>query len=220
MANELDEMTAPVNEAGRDVHVIEKQIGPKITTGDKVFNIVLFILGFIPGIIFWFVKKGAEKELQQKQQKVNAAASEIDNYMEQRVQILKNCAKLLDKAIDLDKSTFTKIAELRSGKNADTARNETAQAVEEVNKKINVALENYPNLKAHQELEDAMQQNSYLQKEITAARSHYNDAVLDWNEAIFAWPSKKIVAAKKGYTTRIPFSIDSTTRQQARGDFF
>jgi len=216
MANELDEMTATPNEAGRDVRVIEKQIAPKHAVGDTVFEVVLWCLAIIPGLIFWFIKKNAAAYLDRLQQKVNHDASQIDNYLEQRVQILKNTAKLLDKAISLDKDTFTKIAELRSGHDM----NGEAKAIEEVNKKINVALENYPNLKAHQELEDAMQQNAYLQKEITAAREVYNDTVLEWNGAIFAWPSKKIVAVKKGYTTRIPFSIDSETRKQARGTFF
>jgi hypothetical protein len=61
---------------------------------------------------------------------------------------------------------------------------------------INVAFEAYPELKAHRSLADAMQQNSYLQKEITAAREVYNDTVLKWNQDIFAWPTKMIAAAK------------------------
>ena len=86
--------------------------------------------------------------------------------------------------------------------------------------RFNRVVENYPDLKAHRELADAMQQNSYLQREITAAREVYNDTVNAWNSAIFSWPTKQIVAAKEGYTTRIPFSIDSATREQARRDFF
>lgn len=220
MANELDEMTAPVNEKGRDVNVIEKQIAPKVGAGSVVFEVILWCLAIIPGLIFLFVKMSAQNYLAKLQQKVNHDASQIDNYLEQRVQILKNTAKLLDKAVNLDKDTFTKIAELRSGNGQDANRNEQARAIEEVNKKINVALENYPNIKAHQEIEDAMQQNAYLQKEITAAREVYNDTVLEWNGAIFAWPAKKIVAAKKGYTTRIPFSVDTETKKQARETFF
>lgn len=216
MANELDEMTAPVNEAGRDVHVIEKQVSPKTGAGSIVFVVVLFLLGIIPGLIFLLIYQNSKAYLSKLQQKVNHDASQIDNYLEQRVQILKNTAKLLDKAIDLDKNTFTEIARLRSGHDL----NAEAKAIEEVNKQINIALENYPNLKAHQELEDAMQQNAYLQKEITAAREAYNDTVLEWNGAIFAWPTKKMIASKAGYTTRIPFSIDATTRAQARGTFF
>ena len=49
-----------------------------------------------------------------------------------------------------------------------------------------------------------MQQNNYLQREITAARTVYNSRVTQWNTDIFSWPTKMIVAAQQGYTTRIP----------------
>lgn len=218
MANELDEMTGPVNEAGRDVNVIEKQIPVKVGAGSTIFQIILWILGIIPGLIFLFVKINAGKYLSQLQQKVQQAASQVDNYLEQRVMILQNAAKLVEKGMDLDKSTFTEIAKLRAGGSQNFSQQNAA--IENVNAKINVALENYPDLKAHQELADAMQQNSYTQREITAAREHYNDVVAEWNKAIFEWPAKQIVAAKRGYTTRIPFSVSKETKEQARGVFF
>jgi LemA protein len=65
-----------------------------------------------------------------------------------------------------------------------------------------------------------MRQNSYLQKEITAARSLYNDTVNIWNTSIFEWPTKMIVAARSGYTSRIPFTASAETKAQARGNFF
>lgn len=218
MANELDEMTGPVNEQGRDINVIEKQLPVKVGVGSTIFQILLWVLGIIPGVIFLFVKISAGKKLSQLQQKVQQAASQVDNYLEQRVVILQNAAKLVEKGIDLDKSTFTEIARLRAG--GAQAFSETNAAMEEVQKKINVALENYPDLKAHQELADAMQQNSYTQREITAAREHYNDVVAEWNKAIFEWPAKQIVAAKRGYTTRIPFSVSKEVKEKARGVFF
>ena len=218
MANELDEMTGPVNEQGRDINVIEKQIPVKVGVGSTIFQVLLWILGIIPGLIFLFVKISAGKKLSQLQQKVQHAASQVDNYLEQRVMILQNAAKLVEKGMDLDKSTFTEIARLRAG--GDRNFSEQNAAMEEVQKQINVALENYPDLKAHQELADAMQQNSYTQREITAAREHYNDVVAEWNKAIFEWPAKQIVAAKRGYTTRIPFSVSKETKEKARGVFF
>ncbi len=218
MANELDEMTGPVNEQGRDINVIEKQLPVKVGVGSTIFQILLWVLGIIPGVIFLFVKISAGKKLSQLQQKVQQAASQVDNYLEQRVVILQNAAKLVEKGIDLDKSTFTEIARLRAG--GAQAFSETNAAMEEVQKQINVALENYPDLKAHQELADAMQQNSYTQREITAAREHYNDVVAEWNKAIFEWPAKQIVAAKRGYTTRIPFSVSKEAKEKARGVFF
>ncbi len=224
MPNELDEMNAPVLEQGNDVKVIAKQLPVTIGGGSKFYDIIWWFLPIpvIGGVIWSIMKVKAKNYFQQLQQKIQHDASQIDNYLEQRVQILKNCAKLVDKAIDLDKDTFTKIAAYRGGTTpeSDQARIEYAGKIEEIGRSINLAFENYPDLRAHQELADAMQQNSYLQREITAAREVYNDTVNAWNRDIFSWPTKQIVAAKAGYTTRIPFTIDSETREQARGDFF
>ncbi len=222
MANELDELTGPVNQQGRDVAVIEKQLPIKVGVGSTIFQIILWILGIIPGIVFLFMKIKAGNYLSQLQQKLQHDASQIDNYLEQRVVILQNCARLLDKAIDLDKTTMTQIAAYRSGHSPadDGARNEVARQIESVGRSINVAFENYPDLKAHAEIADAMQQNAYLQKEITAARELYNDTVNVWNRDIYAWPTKMIVAAKRGYTTRIPFTASAEVKQQAREIFF
>ena len=158
----------------------------------------------------------------QLQQKIQRNASQIDNYLEQRVIVLQTCARLLDKAIDLDKSTFENIAKYRSGNTGDSeaARNELSGQVDTLSKNINIAVENYPDLAAHREIADAMQQNMYLQREITAARELYNATINEWNKDIFAWPTKKIVAAKNGYTTRIPFVASQEIKQKAKEVFF
>lgn len=221
MANQLDEMTGPVNEEGKDINVIQKQIPVKVGVGSTIFEVILWCLCIIPGVVFLIKKINAAKYLRQLEQKIQHNASQIDNYLEQRVVILQNCAKLLDKAIDLDKTTFSEIAKYRSGNVADdAARNELSGALDGVSRKINIAFENYPNLKAHQEIADAMQQNSYLQREITAAREVYNDSVYQWNKAIQEWPTKMIVAAKQGYTTRIPFTASKEIKDKARDVFF
>ena len=184
---------------------------------------MLWFLAIIPGLIFTLIlKPRARAYLQQLQQKIQHDASTIDNYQAQRVIILQNAAKLLDKSIDLDKSTFTEIARLRSGARpeADEARNELQGKLDVVERNINVAFENYPDLKAHAEIADAMRQNSYLQQEITAAREVYNDAVNRWNAQIFAWPVYVNVAAKAGYTTRIPYIASAEMKAQSEGVFF
>ena len=220
MANELDEMTGPVNTAGRDVNVIEKQIKVEMTTGLNVLNVMVWlplaIFLFIPPLVWLFKKAKAKEHFQKLQQKIQHDASQIDNFLEQRVMILQNVARLLDKAIDLDKSTFTEIAKQRSAGNL----NGTAEGIESINKAINVSLEAYPDLRAHGEIADAMQQNSYLQREITAAREVYNDSVAQWNRDIQTWGAKKYIAARDGYTTRIPFTTSSEIKQAARGVFF
>ncbi len=220
MPNELDEMTGPVNTNGRDINVIEKQIPVRVGAGSTLFEIALWVCGIIPGIIFQVMKTNARNYFQKLQQKLQADASQIDNYLEQRVQILKNLAKLVEKAIDLDKDVMKAVAAFRGGRLPDSERNAVANQIDGCFGRLFPQVEAYPDLKAHAAIADAIQQNSYLQKEITAARQLYNDSVMQWNADIFDWPTKQIVAAKAGYTTRIPFTASAEIKAQARGTFF
>lgn len=250
MANLLDEVTGPVNNSGRDVHVIDRQLPVKVGFGSVIFEILLWItipilvllyvyimgealqnailvasvgclVGILPGVIFIFRKIAAHNYFQQLEQRIQAEASNIDNYLEQRVMILQNVVGLVERAIELDKDVMKTVAAYRGG----TPINEMNR--NQVNSDINMAMgrlfpqvEAYPELKAHHAIADAMQQNSYLQREITAARTVYNNRVTQWNTDIFAWPAKMIVAAREGYTTRIPFTASAEMREMARAKFF
>lgn len=249
MANLLDEVTGPVNDQGRDIHVIDRQLPVTVGFGSTLFEIALWItipvlvllyvmlmgnalanpllvgvvgclVGILPGVIFIFMKISARNYFQQLEQRIQAEASNIDNFLEQRVQILQNVAGLVERAVELDKDVMKTVAALRGGSITDGNRNE-------VNRQVNTALghlfpqvEAYPELKAHNAIADAMQQNSYLQREITAARTVYNSRITQWNTDIFSWPTKMIVAARQGYTTRIPFTASAETREMARSKFF
>lgn len=250
MANQLDEMTGPVNENGRDIHVIEKQLPVTTGVGSVLFEIALWVtipiavglfmllggwamvpypllvtvggclVGILPGVVFLFMKIKARNYFQQLEQRIQAEASNIDNYLEQRVQILQNVVGLVNRAVDLDKEVMEQVAALRGGKITDANRNEVAQQVNTAMGRLFPQVEAYPELKAHNAIADAMQQNNYLQREITAARTVYNSRVTQWNTSLFEWPTKMIVAAKQGYTTRIPFTVSNDVREQARAKFF
>lgn len=249
MANLLDETQGPVNDNGRDVHVIDRQLPVTITFRSTLFEIALWVTlplltliyvlamgdqladsttvaiggcvaGVLPGVVFIFMKISARNYFLKLEQRIQAEASNIDNYLEQRVQILQNVVGLVNRAIDLDKDVMKAVASLRGGKVNEANRSD-------VNSQLNMAcgrlfpqVEAYPDLKAHQAIADAMQQNNYLQREITAARTVYNSRVTQWNTDLFSWPTKMIVAARQGYTTRIPFTASAETREMARSKFF
>lgn len=249
MANALDELSSPVNEKGRDIHVIDKQLPVKIGAGSVIFEIALWVAipalvlayvalfgetlsdpnlvalvgclaGLLPGVIFLFMKIHARNYFQQLEQRIQAEASNIDNFLEQRVQILQNVVGIVEKAVDLDKDVMKAVAALRGGSVNEANRNEVGSQVNMALGRLLPQVEAYPELKAHNAIADAMQQNSYLQKEITAARTVYNSRVTQWNTDIFAWPTKMIVAARQGYTTRIPYTASAAVREMARGKFF
>lgn len=249
MANLLDEVTGPVNDAGRDIHVIDKQLPVEVGLGSTLFQIALWVVGpvlvllfvlilgstmanpllvgvigclvgILPGVIFIFMKISARNYFQKLEQRIQAEASNIDNYLEQRVQILQNVVGLVERAIDLDKDVMKAVAALRSGGVNEGNRSDVNAQVNTAFGRLFPQVEAYPELKAHNAIADAMQQNNYLQREITAARTVYNSRVTQWNTDIFSWPTKMIVAAQQGYTTRIPFTTTTETREAARAKFF
>lgn len=217
MANELDEIKGPINEEGRGTAVIEKQIPVKVGFGSTVFEILLWVLALIPGIIFTVMKIKAKNYFQRLEQKIQSNASTIDNYLQQRVVIFTDAIHIADKAIDLDKDVMKSVAAFRGGgRMTDDQRNELATNLD----RVSIAFEAYPDLKSHAAIADLMRQNSYLQREITAARELYNDTILQWNSDLFRWPTKQIVAARAGYTTRIPFTASRAMKEKAESSFF
>lgn len=247
MSNEINEVIGPRAIDGRNVGVVDKQIPVNIGVGSVIFEIFLWVVGVIPSIVliaygkvdfiygvglsllgtlpgwvFLFMKINALSNLRKQEQKIQADASEIDNFLEQRVIILTNVAGLLKKSIDLDIGVMTSVAAYRGGLSPedDHIRNAAARQIDKAFVWINAATENYPNLKSQEALVSAMRQNSYLQKEITAARTLYNDSVFAWNREIFSWPTYQIVAARAGFTTRIPYSASEEVKESARKIFF
>lgn len=240
MANNLNELEDEIREEGRDINVIAKPIKVEKDFSVSMIVMVLYLFGLaiavygiiekayllipagivIIGYVFMALKK-TDSYFFQLEQRIQQSASQIDNYLEQRVVVLQNAAKLVEKAVDLDKTVFSDIARLRSNNaGKDTDRNEIQSQLDKAYTGLNIAVENYPDLKSHREIADAMQQNMYLQREITAAREVYNDTIGVWNREIFEFPFKKYIAAKKGYTTRIPFIASKEIKERAREVFF
>lgn len=248
MANPLDEVTGPYNDEGRDVRVIEKQLPVTVGFGSALFEIAIWLVGFVPGavitfaakpewetwvyaliwcagilpgIIYLFMKVQAGNYFLQLQQRIQASASTIGNYQQQRFEILKNVAELVKRSIDLDKEVMKAVAAYRGGMAPDGERLSTDEAaLDRGFARLFPQVEAYPELKAHAQIAEAMRQNSALQREITAARDLYNQVVLIWNTEVYSWPVKQIVAARAHYTTRIPFTVSKSTIEGARSTFF
>lgn len=248
MANPLDEVTGPYNDEGRDARVIDKQLPVTVGFGSTLFEIAIWIVGFIPGavitfaakpdwepwiivliwcagilpgLIYLLMKVQAKNYFMQLQQRIQASASTIGNYQEQRFEILKNVAGLVKQSIELDKEVMTAVAAYRGGGTPDGNRlNENAETLDHGFARLFPQVEAYPELKAHAQIAEAMRQNSYLQREITAARDLYNQVVLIWNTDVYDWPVKQIVAARAHYTTRIPFTVSKAAVEGSKSTFF
>ena len=136
-------------------------------------------------------------------------------YMKNRLEVMKNLASLVQKATNLDTDVMQNVAKYRSGNFT-----ENEKIIRNGFNALMPHIEAYPELKSHAAIQDAMRQNNYLQREITAARDLYNQKVLDWNSVIFDWPLYQIVAARQGYTTIVPYTISDEEITASESNFF
>lgn len=184
-------------------------------------NLLAGLGALAPFALMFWRKKTTVSHFQALLQKINGLASEIDNYIDQQIDILNNVAPLVEKSIDLDKDVMKSVAAFRGGVDiTNENRNAVASQVSATYRALVPHVEAYPDLKAHAVIAEAMQKAEHLRKEITAARTLYNDRVTQWNREVFEWPIKRMVAAEQHYRTLIPFAIDSVRKEGAHQVFF
>lgn len=250
MGNTLDETQGPFNDEGREVRVIDKRIPVTIDFFSVLFEIfvwaigfivalliilagkndisgaavlVLLLCAFIPGIIYTISKLHAKNYFMILEQKVQNAASEVGNYQDERFRVLSDVADLVKKSTKLDETVMLAVSAYRSGATHGTT-GEEINANQALFNRAYMALmpriEAYPELKSHAFIAEAARQDRSLYDNIRSARTFYNDCVFDWNKALFSWPVQQIVAARSGYTTRIPFSVSIETIEGSKKRFF
>ena len=217
---------------GQQTNVIYRQIKVTATSGEKkVPYIVTFVgiilliygiyskdyvagaIGIFIGIYPYLAMGKISAQFNAAEQEIQKAATEIDSCMKQRIIILENLAKLIEKSIDTNEKIPIDTTKYKNGNFTDKTRNEVNRKLNNVTKKINALLENNPELKKQKAIQDAIQQNAKLQRKIANARTLYNEAVNTWNKEIFEFPLKKIVAANEKRTTRIPFAATEETKK-------
>ena len=246
MANMLDEMEqSSLMQEGRDVQVIAKQIPVVPNRSAVVFIKLLTYGGIIAGLIFGAVcslilmdigpviiltssglcltliavggKIVALNDLRRTEQDINAAASTLDNYLAQRVTVIKNMGQVAKEAVRLDKEAFRDIAAMRSGV---SYSNEEQNLIDNAASSVRITLERYPELKSHEMLQHLAQEDAYLVAEITEARNQYNSVVNEWNHMIYGWPFYQYVAGLHNYTTRIPYIASEDVRKEGESVLF
>lgn len=232
MSNESDKMKNENIKEGQETNVIHNQIKVTATSGEKkvpyivtLVGIILLVYGihskdYVAGAIGLFIgiypylaMGKISAQFNAAEQEIQKAATEIDNYMKQRIIILENLAKLIEKSIDTNEKIPIDTTKYKNGNFTDKSRNEADRKLNNATRNINALLENNPELKKQKSIQNALQQNAKLQRKIANARNLYNEAVNTWNKEIFEFPLKKIVAAKEKRTTRIPFAATEETEE-------
>lgn len=135
-----------------------------------------------------------------KKNRADQAFSSIDVYLKKRFDLIPNLISVVKKYASHEKEILLKATELRTKIKPNLDQEEKVDASNDLSKlisKINVNVENYPNLKADEQFIKLQYSLNDIEEQLSAARRAYNAGVVDYNNKIQMIPFS-IVAKIRG----------------------
>ena len=153
--------------------------------------------------------------ISKKNQVFNIFAS-VDAILKKRYNLIPNLVASVQEYMKHEKSILENITRLRSEANkpniSDDQKIELDAKVSQALHSIMVAVENYPNLKANENVMHLQRSLSEIEEQISAARRAYNQAVTDYNNAIEMFPTN-FMADYMQYKPKKVFEIQESERK-------
>ncbi|MEK6779366.1 MAG: LemA family protein [Candidatus Deferrimicrobiota bacterium] len=155
---------------------------------------------WIPGIVAvavvaWFV--GTYNRLVRLRNQLTNAWHQIEVQLKRRYDLIPNLVEVVKDYMSYEQETLTKVIEARGA--ALSAKGTAAQAkaenvLTESLKSLFAVVENYPELKANQNVASLQEELTGTENKISFARQYYNDSVMTYNNTIQSIPSNVIAS--------------------------
>lgn len=151
-----------------------------------------------------------------KKNQVDNIFAGVDAVLKKRFDLIPNLVASVEQYMEHEKSTLEKVTELRAkamkpGLSSDQKIALDAKLTPALGA-ITVAMENYPDLKANENVMHLQRSLSEIEEQISAARRAYNQAVTDYNNAIEMFPTN-LMAGWMSLTRKAVFEISTAERQ-------
>ena len=151
-----------------------------------------------------------------KKNQVENIFASIDTQLKKRYDLIPNLVASVSKYMEHEKSLLEEVTKLRSEANrpniSDEQKIKLDAKITSALGSIMIAVENYPDLKANENVMHLQRTLNEVEEQISAARRAYNQAVTDYNNAIEMIPTN-IMASMMGYTRKEVFEIPQNERQ-------
>jgi LemA protein len=146
-------------------------------------------------IVGWFV--AAYNKLVRFRNQIKNAWHQIDVQLKRRYDLIPNLVEVVKDYMAYEQETLTKVIEARGA--ALSAKGPAAQAkaeglLTESLKSLFAVVENYPELKANQNVASLQEELTGTENKISFARQFYNDSVMTYNNAIQSIPTNFIAS--------------------------
>ncbi len=151
-----------------------------------------------------------------KKNQVENIFAGVDAVLKKRYDLIPNLVASVSKYMEHEKSILEKVTKLRSEANRPNISDHEKIALDakitSALGSIMVAVENYPELKANENVMHLQHTLHEIEEQISAARRAYNQAVTDYNNAIEMIPTN-FMANIMNYKRKEVFEIPETERQ-------
>jgi LemA protein len=159
-----------------------------------------------------------------KKNQVENIFAGVDAVLKKRYNLIPNLVSSVQQYMQHEKGILEKVTELRAQAMAPGISDEKKIALDKqitsALGNIMVAVENYPDLKANENVMHLQRTLSEVEAQIAAARRAYNQAVTDYNNAIEMIPTN-ILANMMHYSRKQVFEITEDERRNVSvGDLF
>ena len=151
-----------------------------------------------------------------KKNQVENIFASVDTQLKKRYDLIPNLVASVSKYMKHEKSILEDITKLRSEANKPNISNEHKMALDAKMSaalgSIMIAVENYPDLKANENVMHLQHSLNEVEEQISAARRAYNQAVTDYNNALEQIPTN-FMASAMNYSKKDVFEISEGERQ-------
>lgn len=151
-----------------------------------------------------------------KKNQVENIFASVDTVLKKRYDLIPNLVASVSKYMEHEKSLLENVTKLRSEANKPNISDEQKIALDakvtSALGSIMVAVENYPELKANENVMHLQHSLNEIEEQISAARRAYNQSVTDYNNAIEMIPTN-FMASLMNYRRKEVFEIADSERK-------
>lgn len=183
---------------------------------------LLIVLGVVAVLVVFVI--ALYNGLVQRKLRVDEAWAQIDVQLKRRHDLIPNLVNAVKDYMGFEQEVLTRVTEARAGAIAAggagaaaggaAAVAQVAQAENQLTQALRgffATVENYPDLKANQNVLSLQEELSTTENQISFSRQHFNAVVRDYNQAIQQFPGI-IFAGMLGFSARAFFETDEADR--------
>ena len=174
---------------------------------------LIVVLGIIAAVVFFVISM--YNTLIQLRNQVKNAWAQIDVQLKRRHDLIPNLLETVKGYMNHERETLQNITNARANAMSAVSVTDKAKAegqLTDAMTKFNIAVENYPDLKANQNFLALQEELSSTENKISFSRQNYNDQVLHYNNKIEMFPSN-ILANMFNFAKEAFFEVEDKSER-------